>query len=105
MQAMLLTLLLLSAPVVADRVVVSVGPEAITLSEVREEIAVTAFLNGEKPDYSPGVTRRAAERLVDQTLIRKEMDLGRYPLPEPAVAEAMMSELVKRSIRNYPGRA
>ena len=95
MQPIFLTLMLLAAPIIADRVVVSVGAEAITLSEVREEIAVTAFLNGEKPDYSAGVTRRAAERLVDQALIRKEMDVGRYPLPEPSVAEAMMTELVK----------
>ena len=91
----LLSMLLAAAPVIADRVAVSVGADAITLSEVREEIRVTALLNGEKPDYRPSVARHAAERLVDQTLIRKEMELGRYPLPEPAVAEAMYTELAK----------
>ncbi len=96
MHALLITAMLMAAPVIADRVAVSVGADAITLSEVREEIAITALLNGEKPDYSPAVARHAAERLVDQALIRKEMDVGRYPLPEPTVAQGMFAELIKQ---------
>lgn len=88
-------------PVVVDRIAVSVASEAITLSEVREEVAVTAFLNGEKPDYSPGVLRRAAERLVDQALIRREIALGRYLLPGPEAANGMLAALEKQ----HGGRA
>ena len=83
-------------PVVVDRIAVSVATQAITLSEVREEVAITAFLNGEKPDYRPGVLRRAADRLVDQALIRREIDLGRYPLPGPEAANEMLAALEKQ---------
>ena len=88
-------------PLVVDRIAVSVANQAITLSEVREEVAVTAFLNGEKPDYSPGVLRRAAGRLVDQALIRREIDLGRYATPGPEAAAGMLAALEKQ----HGGRA
>lgn len=94
-------LLGLADPVVVDRIAVSVATEAITLSEVREEVAITAFLNGEKPDYSPGVLRRAADRLVDQALIRREIDLGSYALPGPEAAAGMLTALEKQ----HGGRA
>jgi hypothetical protein len=83
-------------PVVVDRIAVSVATQAITLSEVKEEVAVTAFMNGEKPDYSPGVLRRAVDRLVDQALIRREIDLGRYAMPGPDVASSMLAALQKQ---------
>lgn len=88
-------------PVVVDRIAVSVATEAITLSEVKEEVAMTAFLNGEKPDYSPGVLRRAVDRLVDQALIRREIDLGRYAVPGPEVANGMLTAVEKQ----HGGRA
>lgn len=94
-------LLAFSDPTLVDRIAVSVANEAITLSEVREEVAVTAFLNGEKPDYSPGVLRRAADRLVDQALIRREINLGRYPVPGPEAAGSMLAALEKQ----HGGRA
>ena len=94
-------LLAFSDPTLVDRIAVSVANEAITLSEVREEVAVTAFLNGEKPDYSPGVLRSAADRLVDQALIRREINLGRYPVPGPESAGNMLAALEKQ----HGGRA
>ncbi|HET8549757.1 MAG TPA: hypothetical protein VFL57_17230, partial [Bryobacteraceae bacterium] len=41
--------------------------------EILRQIRLTAFLNREKPDYSPESRRRAADRLVEQALIRREM--------------------------------
>lgn len=89
-------LLVFADPLVVDRIAVSVANQAITLSEVKEEVAITAFLNGEKPDFSPGVLRRAVDRLVDQALIRREIDLGRYTTPGPEVAAGMLAALEKQ---------
>jgi hypothetical protein len=71
---------LLAAQVV-DRVAVVVGSNVITESELLREVRLTEFLNGEPLDVSPEKKRAAAERLVDQQLIRTEMELSRYPQP------------------------
>jgi hypothetical protein len=80
--------LFLSAAVV-DRVAVVIGKTVITESEVLQEIRLTAFQTGRPLDFSPAARRAAAERLVDQQLIRKEMEIGHYPQPTPAEVEAM----------------
>jgi hypothetical protein len=49
-------------------------------------------LNNEKPDFSPANKRRAAERMVDQTLVRTEMQESRYPPPSAADTEAALQE-------------
>jgi hypothetical protein len=75
--------LLLSAflanAIVVDRIAVTVGNQVITETEILRELALTAFLNGEKPAFTPENKRTAAEREVEQKLIRREMELGHYP--------------------------
>jgi hypothetical protein len=66
---------------VVDRVAVVVGTNVITESELLREVRLTQFLNGEPLDLSPEKKRAAAERLVDQQLIRSEMEFSRYPQP------------------------
>jgi hypothetical protein len=81
MRRIALTLFLLAAPVVVeaeivDRIAVIVGSTIITLSDVLKQIRLTAFVNGADPDYSPESRRETAQRLVEQALIRKEMNFS-----------------------------
>lgn len=80
---------------VVDRVAVIVGDHVITESEVREEVKVTQFLNGEPLDLGPAQRRAAADRLVDQQLIRDELELSGYPIPSEEEAARQMAELRK----------
>lgn len=73
--------ILLSAEII-DRIVITVENQVVTQSQIDEEIRVTAFLNREKLDLSPAARKQAAARLIEQALIKREMDLSRYPLPE-----------------------
>ncbi len=73
--------ILLSAEII-DRIVITVDNQVVTQSQIDEEIRVTAFLNREKLDVSPAARKQAAARLIEQALIKREMDLSRYPLPE-----------------------
>ena len=66
---------------VIDRIAVTLDNQIITESEVAREIRLTAFLNGDPLDFSPEARRKAAGRLVEQKLIRREIDLGRYLEP------------------------
>ena len=66
---------------VVDRVAVVVGDQVMTESEVDEEVRITEFENQEALDLSAAKRRAAAERLVDQQLIRNEMQLERFQAP------------------------
>lgn len=77
---------------VLDRIAVTVGKDVITESEVNEEIRVTAFLNQEPVDFSPGARREAADRMVDQDLIRDEMRLEGVPDPKPDSIDQTLRE-------------
>jgi hypothetical protein len=72
-------------PEIIDQIAVTVNNQVITASQIRDEIRVTGFLNGEKPDFSAANRRRTADRLIEQVLVRREMDLTRYS--EPGVSE------------------
>jgi hypothetical protein len=78
-----LSLLLLVAAVsshaeIIDRIAVTVANRVVTESEIYRQIRITAFLNGEKPDFSEENKRRTADRLVEQELIRREIETTRY---------------------------
>lgn len=93
--AMLLAAGLLRAEII-DRIVATVGHEVITQAQVNEELRVTAFINRALVDNSAEAQRKATDRLVEQALVRREMELSRYPLPKPAEVEAYRAEIVKR---------
>ncbi len=76
--------------VVVDRIAVVVGKTVITESEVIQEARLTEFLNQAPLELGPEARRAAAERLVDQQLIRNEMEIGGYPSPPAAEADAML---------------
>jgi len=78
---------------IIDRIVITAGNQVITQSQVESEIRVTAFLNQEKVDLSADGKKQAAGRLIEQALIKREMDLSRYPLPEPSDAGESLQTL------------
>ncbi|MGI8960048.1 MAG: hypothetical protein ACR2IV_09865 [Bryobacteraceae bacterium] len=66
---------------VVDRLAITVGREAITELELDEELRVAAFLNRQPAVRDLDTRRAAADRLVEQLLVRHEMEVSRYPLP------------------------
>ena len=83
---------------IVDRVAVVVGNEVITESEVNLEARLTAFFNGTPLDLSVAQRKAAAERLVDQLLIRNEMQIGGYPMPPASDGDAALR---KYRLDNY----
>jgi hypothetical protein len=78
---------------IIDRVAVSIGNQVITEDQIGEEIRVTAFLNHETPDLSPAQKRRASERLIEQTLVRREIEFSKYPLPPMSDAQQAVDKI------------
>lgn len=85
---------------VLDRVAVSIGNQVITETELVEEIKLNAFLNKEKADFSTASKRTAADRLIEQKLVKKEMELGSYPTASPQEASAMLAKLLHTRARD-----
>ncbi len=86
---------------IIDRIAITTGNQVITESQIDEEIRITAFLNHEKPEIDASSRRQAAGRLVEQTLVKREMDLSHYPPPQPGDADTALAD-VKAA---YPSEA
>jgi hypothetical protein len=80
---------------IIDRIAVSVGNHVITTSDLDREIRVAAFLNEAKPDFTPASKRATANRMVEQTLVRTELETSRYPTPPPSEVDPILAQLKK----------
>ena len=80
---------------VLDRIAVTIGTQVITQSEINEELRMSAFLNNEPAQWTGKAKRDAADRLIEQKLVLREMELGRYAGGSPAEADAMLQKLEK----------
>ena len=83
-----------------DRIAVSVGNRVITTSDIERQIRVAAFLSGTKPDLSPAARRKAADSMVDQKLIRTELETSRYPEPAPAELDDAYAQFKAKYFKN-----
>jgi hypothetical protein len=78
---------------VVDRIAICAGTQVITELQLDEEMRVTAFLNRQPVTESDAARRAAADRLIDQILIEREMQLSRYPLPEESDVNRYLAQV------------
>jgi hypothetical protein len=78
---------------IIDRIAVSVGSQVITASDIDREIRVGALLDGKPPDFSAAARRAAAGRMVEQRLIRRELEISRYPVPSLSGADPVLDKI------------
>jgi hypothetical protein len=78
---------------VIDRIAVSVGNQVITEAQILDELRITAFLNNQKPELTSDNKKAAAERLIEQALVKREMELSRFPLPDQSQAAPLEKDL------------
>ena len=86
--------------VVIDRMAIVVGTRVIKDSDIEREIRLTDFLNNDKLDLSPGARRKAAQRLIDQAMIHREVDLGRYTAPTPPETAAFLEQVKQQHFKD-----
>ncbi len=92
---MLLFALYLRADTI-DRLAVAVGNRVITTSDIERQIRISSFLSGTKPDLSAAARRQTAQALVDQTLVRRELETSRYPEPDPAELDQAFADFQQK---------
>jgi hypothetical protein len=86
----LFTLGSLCRAAVIDRIAVVIDKKVITESEVLDELRLTDFLNSQPLDLGPAARRSAAEHLIDQELIRNEIELSGFTQPPAAEADGLL---------------
>jgi hypothetical protein len=66
---------------VVDRIAITLGQQVITELQLDEELRVAAFLNGQPLVRDREARKGAADRLIEQLLIKREMKMSHYPAP------------------------
>ena len=90
--SLLLPCLCLAA--IIDRIVVAIGKQVITETELELTIRITAFLNQEPVDFSVENRRKTVERLIEQKIVLQELELSRFPRPTEEEVEQRRRNMV-----------
>jgi len=83
----------LNSAVVVDRIAVIVNKSAIKMSDIYRDLRVTEFLNGERPNVTIEARRKAAERLIDQNLLRTEITNAGFKWASTGEADALLAKI------------
>ena len=100
--ALALLLALPSAAVVVDRIAIAAGNKVITDSEIELRIRLTAFQNGDKPVFTPEARKKAAQLLIDQKLVEREMDVGHYPRLNQDARKQLLADYATTNYKSDP---
>ena len=98
---MLRTILLLclagasNGATVVDRMAVVVGKHVVKSSDIFRDLGATEFLNREQPNFSADARHKAADRLIEQTIIRDEIASGGYKWASSADADALLDKILQ----------
>jgi hypothetical protein len=98
----LISFLLLSfvaLAVIIDRISIVVESRIVKESDIQRDIRVTSFLNNEIPDLTLPSEKKAANRLIDQLFIRREIEVGDYPTATLQEADQQLEKLKKERFR------
>jgi hypothetical protein len=85
--------------VIIDRIAIVIENRIVKESDIKREIRVTSFLNNEAPDLSLPSEKKAANRLIDQVFIRREIEVGDYPAATLQQADQQLEKLKKERFR------
>ncbi len=78
---------------VIDRVAIVIDKKVITESELLDDLRLTEFINGQPLDLGPLARREAAEHLVDQELVRRDMESGGFAKPGAAQERCAVTQI------------
>jgi hypothetical protein len=86
---------------IIDRIAIIVNNQIIKDSDIERDLRVVDFLNREKLVLDPTARKSAANRLIDQVLIRREIQVGEYPTPSQSDADKLFQQIVKDRFANH----
>jgi hypothetical protein len=88
---------------IIDRIDILVNNHVILDSDITIDIRVTAFLNGQVPTLNLASRKEAANRLIDQEIIREQVQSGNYPIASESEAEQLLTDLKRDRFHDDAG--
>lgn len=86
----------LGSAAIVDRIAIVINQRVITEVQLDEEVRVTALLNHQPIRRDQQTRRAAAGRLIQQELVRHEMELNQYPFPDAAQVDVAFAETARQ---------
>ena len=83
-----------------DRIAIVVNSQVIKDSDIERDLRVVDFLNRDKLAIDPATRKTAANRLIDQVLIRREIQVGEYQTPSQSEADKLFQQIDKDRFAN-----
>ena len=80
---------------IIDRIAILVRDRIIKNSDIDRDIRVVDFLNGDKLSFDEAARRSAANRLIDQAIIQREIQVGEYRRATDEEAEHLLEQTEK----------
>src|SRR5690349_13162610 len=90
----------LAQAVIIDRIAVIIGNSIVKDSDIDRNIRVTSLLNNEPLNFDNAARKKAANRLIDQIFIRREIQIGDYPVATLQEVDQQLESLKKQRFRN-----
>ncbi len=86
---------------IIDRIAATIGQQVITDQQVVEQARLTAAIEGTPVDLSAENKRRVLDRMIEQALVRKEIEFTKFPSATAADAAPLLKQVRER----YPNEA
>jgi hypothetical protein len=81
---------------IIDSIAANIGQQAITDQQVTEQARLTAVIEGTPVDLSAENKRKVLDRMIDQALVRKEVEFTKFPSATAKEAEALLKQVRNR---------
>jgi peptidyl-prolyl cis-trans isomerase SurA len=85
----------LESATIVDRMAVIVDKHVIKSSDIYRDLGATEFLNRQQPDFGADARHKAADRLIEQSIIRDEIANGGYRWASSADAQSLLDSIQK----------
>jgi hypothetical protein len=90
--------------VTIDRIAVVVGKKVVKTSDMERDLRLTEFLNIEPLNLSTDARKKAAERLIDQQIIRTEIATSGYSRATDEQSERLLRQIQRDRFGNSEAR-
>ena len=95
------SIFLSSNAAIIDRIAIIVGDNIIKDSDIDRDLRITEFLNEQPLTLADAARKEAADRLINQMLIRHEIRTGEYPFASLEQAEQALHALITRRYKTH----
>lgn len=98
---LLIAVAISASATIIDRIAIVVNRHIVKDSDIGRDIRVTDFLNRAPLNFDNAARKKAADRLMTQDFIRREIRIADYPTATPQQAEKELENLIAQRFKTH----